>query len=134
EARRVVTHRVVRDSDILWRLEGEKNQILVGIMASTDQITFGKIILQPGQESEVRIHGGDLGMYLQQGDVHVRFPKATLDQRGQARWFDVKQEDGVYVPEGTPYRYYNPSGNRVATLIFGVAPSYLPKTAQSAIK
>ena len=130
EARRGATHRVVRDPDILWRLEGKKSQILVGIMASTDQITFGKIILQPGQESEVRVHGGDLGVYLEQGELQVRLPKSVLDQRGQTRWFDVKQADGVYVPEGTPYHYYNPSGNKVATLIFGVAPTYLPSAAK----
>jgi hypothetical protein len=94
-------------------------------MASTDMITFGKIILLPGQESEVRVHDGVNGMYVEKGEVHVRFPKATLDQRGQTRWFDAKQEDGVQVPKGMPYQLYNPS-KQTTTVVFGVAPSYLP--------
>jgi uncharacterized RmlC-like cupin family protein len=102
---------------------------LVGIMASTDLITFGKIVLQPKQETEVRIHGGDLGLYLQEGELHVRLPGQTLDSRGQTRWFDVKAGDGVYLPEGTPHQYYNPS-DRMTTLIFGVAPTYLPKSGK----
>jgi len=129
EARRSATHRVVGDSDILWRMEGEKTQVLVGIMASTDQITFGKIILLPGQESEVRVHDGVNGMYVEKGEVHVRFPKAMLDQRGQTRWFDAKQEDGVQVPKGMPYQLYNPS-KQTTTVVFGVAPSYLPPGAK----
>ncbi len=131
QAKRNTAHRVVRESDILWRLEGERQQVLVGIMASTDQITFGKIVLQPKQETEVRIHGGDEGLYLQEGELHVRLPRQTLDSRGQTRWFDVKAGDGVYLPEGTPHQYYNPS-DRMATVIFGVAPSYLPKNAKEA--
>ncbi|MDA2926845.1 cupin domain-containing protein, partial [Acidobacteria bacterium AH-259-G07] len=126
EARRTATHQVVRDSDILWRMEGDKSQVLVGIMASTDQITFGKIILLPGQESEVRVHGGDNGIYVEEGEVHVRLPQATLDERGQTRWLDAKQTDGVFLPADTPYQLYNPS-KRTTTLIFGVAPDYLPR-------
>jgi len=133
EARRSAAIKVVRESDILWRLEGEKRQVLVGIMASTDLITFGKIVLQPKQETDIRIHGGDLGLYLQEGDLHVRLPGQTLDSRGQTRWFDVKAGDGVYLPEGTPHQYYNPS-NRMTTLIFGVAPTYLPKIGKEAGK
>jgi mannose-6-phosphate isomerase-like protein (cupin superfamily) len=133
EARRSAAIKVVREPDILWRLEGEKRQVLVGIMASTDLITFGKIVLQPKQETEVRIHGGDLGLYLQEGELHVRLPGQTLDSRGQTRWFDVKAGDGVYLPEGTPHQYYNPS-DRMTTLIFGVAPTYLPKSGKEAGK
>ncbi len=133
EARRNAAIKVVREGDILWRLEGEKHQVLVGIMASTDLITFGKIILQPKQETEVRIHGGDEGLYLQEGQVHVRLPGQTLDSRGQTRWFDVKAGDGVYLPEGTPHQYYNPS-DKMATMIFGVALSYLPKSGKEAGK
>ena len=126
EARRSAALKVVRESDILWRLEGEKQPVLVGIMASTDLITFGKIVLQPKQETEVRIHGGDAGLYLQEGELHVRLPGQKLDSRGQTRWFDVKAGDGVYLPEGTPHQYYNPS-DRMTTVIFGVAPAYLPR-------
>jgi hypothetical protein len=31
-------------------------------------------------------------------EVHVRLPKATLDERGQTCWFDVEKTDGVYLP------------------------------------
>jgi len=133
EARRSAAHRVVREADVLWRLEGEKHQVLVGIMASTDQITFGKILLHPKEETEARVHGGDAGLYLQDGEIHVRLPQQTLDARGQTRWFEVKAGDGVYLPEGTPHQYYNPS-DRMATLIFGVSPSYLPRGASKQAK
>ena len=117
--------KVVRDADILWRLEGkQKNQVLVGVLVSTDHITVGRIELLPGRETDIRSHGGDLGLYLIEGELHVRFPDIEVDERGQTPWFDVKPADGVYLPPGTRHQYYNPS-DQPCSFIFGVAPRYL---------
>ncbi|MDA2925620.1 cupin domain-containing protein [Acidobacteria bacterium AH-259-G07] len=125
EAHRNFSTKVVRESDILWRLEGGKNQVLVGILVSTDHVTVGRIKLLPGRETDIRTHGGDAGLYLLEGALHVRLPEDKVDERGQTRWFDVKPGDGVYLPAGTRHQYYNPS-DRPCTLIFGVSPRYLP--------
>ena len=113
------TIQVLREADFLWRLEGQNQQALVGILASTEHLTVGKIHLLPGQQTDVQIHGGDESLYLLEGDLNVRLP----ENEGQ-RWFELKSKDGFYIPEGTPHQYYNMS-DRPVTLIFGVAPNYL---------
>jgi quercetin dioxygenase-like cupin family protein len=120
EAEQAFTMHVLRDADILWRLEGRERQALVGIYASTEHLTVGKVHLLPGQQTEVQTHGGDESLYLIEGTVHVRLP----DHQGP-RWFELKPGDGFYIPEGEPHQYYNVS-DTPATLIFGVAPAYLP--------
>lgn len=113
------TIQVLREADFLWRLEGQNQQALVGILASTEHLTVGKIHLLPGQQTDVQTHGGDESLYLLEGDLNVRLP----ENEGQ-RWFELKSRDGFYIPESTPHQYYNMS-DRPVTLIFGVAPNYL---------
>ncbi len=120
EARRCFTMRVLRESDILWRLEGKARQVLVGILASTEHFTVGKIYLLPGQQSDIQTHGGDESLYLLEGTLNVGLP----DSEGQS-WFELKPGDGFYLPEGIRHQYYNHSGTP-AVLFFGVAPSYRP--------
>src|SRR5919202_1782227 len=48
EAKQNFTMRVLREADILWRLEGQEQPVLVGIFASTEHLTVGKIQLLPG--------------------------------------------------------------------------------------
>jgi len=111
---------ILRESDLLWRLEGEQQPALVGLLAATEHLTVGKMFLQPGQKSAIQIHGGDEGLYLLQGRLNVRLP----ENEGQ-RWFELDPQDGFYIPQGTPHQYYNVA-DQLATLIFGVAPGYLP--------
>lgn len=115
------TIRVLRETDVMWRLEGREQPIAVALWASTDQLTVGTIRLLPGQHTELHAHGGDEGLYLLEGTLNVRVP----DNNGQ-RWFELQPRDGFYVPQGTPHQYYNVSGAPVH-LIFGVAPRYLPQ-------
>ena len=51
--------KVLRDSDILWRIEGQQKQTLTGLLVSTPQLTAGKVFLLPGQQTELEVHGGD---------------------------------------------------------------------------
>lgn len=118
EARRAFTIQVLRDSDLLWELEGEDQHILVGLLASTEHLTVGKITLLPGQHSDLQTHGGDESLYVLEGTLNIRTP----ENNGQ-RWFELKPGDGFYLPEGTPHQYYNVS-DRPAQIIFGVAPGY----------
>ncbi len=118
EAHRSFTMRVMREPDVLWRLEGQDRQVLVGILASTEYLTVGKVHLRPGQQTDVQAHGGDEGLYLLDGSLNMRLP----ENEGQ-RWFELKPGDGFYIPQGTPHQYYNIT-ERSASLIFGIAPDY----------
>ena len=54
-----------------------------------------------------------------------RCRRHTPDHEGQGV-FELKPDDGCFVPEGTPYRCSNWS-DRPTRLIIGVAPDYLGK-------
>ncbi|HYN88688.1 MAG TPA: cupin domain-containing protein [Ardenticatenaceae bacterium] len=112
------TIRVLREADVLWRLEGQEQPALVGILASTEHLTVGTIELLPGQRTDVHAHGGDESLYLLEGTLNVRVP-----ENDGPRWFELNPRDGFYIPQGTPHQYYNVS-DRMVKLIFGVAPSY----------
>jgi len=117
EAKRKQSIEVIGDSDLLWRLEG---QGLVGLYASTENLTAGKLILMPGQKSALHVHKGDESIYQLEGSLNI----VTPESEGQ-RLFILRPKDGFYVPEGTPHQFFNMSDQR-AVLLFGVAPNYLP--------
>ena len=120
EARHQHTMQVLRAGEALWRLEGHDRPILVGILATTDRLTVGKVRVLPGQHSDAHVHGGDESLYLLEGSLHVRLP----EHEGQS-WFELKPADGFYIPQGVPHQYYNIS-DRPVDFIFGVAPHYAP--------
>ncbi|RIK42254.1 MAG: hypothetical protein DCC55_09420 [Chloroflexi bacterium] len=112
--------RVIGDEQLLWQLvEGEPQEVLVGLLVATEHLTVGKIFLLPGQHTEVQRHGGDESLYLLEGTAHIFCP----EKEGQ-QWFELNPQDGFYLPAGAPHQYYNIT-DRPATLIFGVAPRYL---------
>lgn len=113
------TLKLLREDDVLWRLEGKESQVLVGILFSTEHLTVGRIDLLPGQNSEPQCHGGDESLYVTEGSLHVRLP--DFDGPG---WFELNPGDGFYIPEGVAHQYYNIS-DKPARLVFGVAPNYL---------
>lgn len=121
QATREQTIRVVGERDLLWRLEGNKGEeVLVGLLCATEHLTVGKMTLLPGQHSSVESHGGDESLYLLAGTLNMFCPAKESGQR----WFELRPQDGFYLPAGTPHQYYNLSDQPV-TLIFGVAPCYL---------
>lgn len=121
EAQARATLHVLREDDILWRLDGAERPVLTGILASTEHLTAGKIRLLPGQHSAVERHGGAESLYVLEGTLNVRLPEA---QEGPV-WFELEPRDGFYLPEGIAHQYYN-MGDRPVELLFGVAPSYRP--------
>jgi len=114
------TMRVLREADVLWRLEGDRQQVLVGILVSTEHFTIGKIRLLPGQSTGTRAHGGDLALYVLDGQMNVKLP-----EHDGPSWFEMKPKDGFFVPQGTRYEIHNIIG-RPLEAMFGVAPQYLP--------
>jgi uncharacterized RmlC-like cupin family protein len=119
EARHEQTIRVIRTPDLMWRLEGAAQPILIGILASTEHLTAGTARLLAGQRSDVRRHSGSMSLYVVEGRLHVRLTDQPTDN-----WHELSPGDGFYLPAGTPYQYYNMSADPVAA-VFGVAPSYL---------
>jgi quercetin dioxygenase-like cupin family protein len=128
EAQHQFTMCVLREPDILWRLEGRERPVLVGLLAATENLTVGKMQLLPRQQTDPQTHGGDESLYLLEGNLNLRLP----ENDGQ-RWFELKPGDGFYIPQGAPHQYYNIS-DRPASLIFGVAPQYLENTPSSELK
>jgi len=120
EAAAELSLKVLSEPDIYWRLEGLEDPVQVGILASTEHLTVGKMVLLPGQQSELHTHGGDESLYLVEGSLTVRLPDS-----GQQPWFELKPGDGFYFPQGTAHQYMNASGV-LSVMLFGVAPRYLP--------
>ena len=119
KARDLSAIRVLDERDALWRLEGDDRKTLVGLYVATEHLTVGKIRLLPGEVSDARVHGGDTSMYVLGGTPNV----LAHEESGQS-WFELGPRDGFYLPSGTPYQYYNMTGE-VVELLFGVAPDYL---------
>ncbi len=93
-------------------------ELLVGIMASTENMTVGKINFLGGQRSSEFVHHGDKVVFLEEGNIHIEFPS-----RGVRSSFEPF--DGCRIPEGTRHSFYNMSAAE-AHAVFSVAPDYLP--------
>ena len=114
------TMQVMRDSDIVWRLEGARQQSLVGLYCATEHLTVGRVRLLPGQCSDIESHGGDEGLYLLSGSLNILAPETE----GQS-WFELHPKDGFYLPAGAHHQYHN-VGAEPVEFLFGIAPKYLP--------
>jgi quercetin dioxygenase-like cupin family protein len=119
EAEKSRAMRVLRESDILWRMEGKSKQTLTGLLVSTDHLTVGKVFLLPGDQTDMECHGGDESMYLLEGNLTL-----CVEMPDSSPWFELKPRDGFYLPQGTAHRYCNIS-DKPAVVLFGIAPHYL---------
>ena len=123
EARAKHTQHPVRD--VLWRLEGTADPVLIGIQLSTPELTAGSLELRPGQRSSAFVRGGDEAGYVLSGQLHVFLPDGPEPDGPGNAWHRVDAGDGWFVPEGVAHRYFNMTDEPVRA-IFGVAPRYLP--------
>ena len=112
---------LVGDRDLLWRADDPADDLLVGLIASTEHLTAGRAWLLPGQNSLVREQGGDLVLVVLSGTIAVFLP----DQSQPPGWFELGVGDGFYVPKGVRYQLFA-HGADSAEILFGVAPTYLP--------
>lgn len=108
--------RVVRHNDLSWRYQ---DGLLVGIIASTPELTVATIEIDPGVHGVPTAHGGDALFVGIQGSVFVR-----TQFEGATATVEVGALDAVFLPQGTSYEVLS-FGER-ARAVLGVAPSYLP--------
>ena len=118
EIRRTFAITILREADMLWRMEGTQAQALTGLLVSTAQLTAGKIFLLPGQETELEVHGGDESLYVLEGKLTL-----SVAAKDSSPWYELNSGDGFYIPEGIAHQYRNHSDKPV-TVLFGVAPQY----------
>ncbi|MDQ2998383.1 MAG: cupin domain-containing protein, partial [Chloroflexota bacterium] len=116
------TIRVIHEPDYMWRLEGKENPTLIGLLCATEHLTVGKVYLQPGQHSDVQVHGGDESLYVVEGTLHMQ-----VHDGQRPSWFELKSGDGFYVPHGVEHQCYN-IGDKPVSFVCGIAPNYLPPT------
>jgi quercetin dioxygenase-like cupin family protein len=109
---------MIRDADLLWRMEGREHPALTGLLVSTEHLTVGKIQLLPGQSTDLETHGGDESLYVHDGVLTLGVAAADASSE-----HELKAGDGYYLPQGTSHQYRNLS-NRPVTVLFGVAPHY----------
>src|SRR5690606_31475221 len=55
---------VLREPDILWRYEGVGTHVLVGLLCATEHLTVGRLLLLPGQQSDILTHPSDKSLYV----------------------------------------------------------------------
>ena len=111
---------MIHEHDILWRIEGtvRGREILVGILASTEHMTVGKMSFLGGQRSCDYQHEGEKVIFVESGNVHVEFT-------GTKKWVELEPWDGLRIPAGTPHSFYNMS-SEPASCLFSVAREYAP--------
>ncbi|HNB52517.1 MAG TPA: cupin domain-containing protein, partial [Anaerolineales bacterium] len=71
EAEKAQSIQVLRQSDLLWSLEGYEQQMLVGFYAATEHLTVGQGELLPGRHSDLHAHAGDESLYLLEGTLNI---------------------------------------------------------------
>lgn len=112
---RTSTMRIVRQADRLHRLEGDA---LVGLIASTEQLTVASVRVVPGGMSDHVARGGDTLVFVEHGNVRVH-----VESAGEPNEFELARWDAAYVPRGASYRIEGAS-DEPADAIVGVAPAY----------
>jgi mannose-6-phosphate isomerase-like protein (cupin superfamily) len=111
---------VVRSTDLLWRMEAADEDLLIGLVASTEHLTVGRANLLPGQRSGVKRHDGDTALVVLSGFLNIFLPDAD----GVPSWYESRVGDGFYLPAGTGHQFFN-TGAEPVEFLFGVAPAYL---------
>jgi mannose-6-phosphate isomerase-like protein (cupin superfamily) len=89
---------VVRPDDYRWRLDGDRDRVLTGIIASTPQLTVGRCEIRGPRWSGWISHRGDAGGYVLSGGLAL-----WLAGRGRS-WDELAPGDGFFVPAGERYQ------------------------------
>ena len=111
------TIKVLRPSDWLHLIQGEKIPLRVSLFVSTENLTMGTFSLLPGTVCDPETHPGDLVAFVSAGRVNVYLPE-------KSSWIEVNSRDGCFIPEGVRYQYAN-TCDQPARVVFAVAPRYL---------
>lgn len=116
QAREGQTIQVMRPTDWLHIIQGQKTAVRVSIFASTDKLTMGMFSLLPAVHSDPETHPGDEVAFVTEGRALVFLPETR-------EVFDLHPRDAMYIPEGMPHQYFNES-DQPATIVFATAPRY----------
>jgi quercetin dioxygenase-like cupin family protein len=108
---------VIRSPDLVWRRD---LGVLVGIVASTPQLTAASLEVNPGETSLLHAHAGDEVVYVTSGRLWVR----ALDEAG-SHVFELSPDDACFLPARCAHEYRNPTGE-LAVATIGVAPRFDP--------
>jgi mannose-6-phosphate isomerase-like protein (cupin superfamily) len=107
---------VVRPADYAWRLDGDRDRVLTGIIASTPQLTVAQCEVRGPRWSGWIGHRGDLGGYVLAGGLALRLADRS---RG---WDELAPGDGFFVPAGERYQVRGLTGEG-ARYLTGYAPT-----------
>ena len=110
----------IREDELLWELRGGESKMLVGHFASTEHLRVGRLDVPPGFRSPAERHAGDEFLYLNRGSLSIYLPSAEGENG-----FELRPEDGFYIPAGVEHEYHN-TGEQPAQALFGVAPNPEP--------
>lgn len=110
------TLRRIGDRDIVWRRD---LGVLVGLLASTENLTAGVIEIDPGQKAAAHAHAGDQVLYVTEGTMTVRVWQDDDD----VRVFEAGPDGVCYIPASCRHEYRN-YGGMTTRAVFGVSPSY----------
>jgi quercetin dioxygenase-like cupin family protein len=105
--------RVLRPADWLELIHGTAQPVRVQLFVSTDRLTMGRITLPPGVVTDVASHPGDLVGLVTDG-------WAGVFEADRSDWHELRREDGVMIPGGTPYRQMNMT-DKPSEFVFGAA-------------
>lgn len=111
---------MIREQDFLWRIEGTTRgrEILVAVLASTENMTVAKMSFLGGQRSCDFEHRAEKVIFVESGNLHVEFP-------GTKKWVELDAWDGVRIPAGVKHSFYNMNAEP-ASCVFSVAGEYCP--------
>lgn len=115
---------VVRPDTYAWRLDGDRDRVLTGIIASTPQLTVSRCEVRGPRWSGWISHPGDAGGYVLSGGLAL-----WLADRGRG-WDELHPGDGFFVPAGQRYQVRGLDG--AASYLTGYAPTGRPAPSQTA--
>ncbi len=104
-----------RAADAHWRIEGDG---LLGILASTAELTVASLSLRPGGLVPAHEHAGDEVLYVRGGTLHVR-----AWHGGRVHVFELERDDAAYLPIGARHEYRAYGAEQVEAIV-GVAPDW----------
>jgi quercetin dioxygenase-like cupin family protein len=104
---------VIRPQDHAWRLDGDRAQVLTGIIVSTPRLSVARCEVRGTGWSGWLSHAGDTGGYVLAGIL-------LLQLAGRA-WHELGPGDGFYLPGGERYQVANAAAG-VTSYLTGSAP------------
>ena len=105
------------DEDILWCLWGRATPTLIGILASTEDLTVGELELLPGRETDEWRLESEMTFFAVSGTLGIEIQEPDSG----ASMFELNPWDGFYLPAQTDFRLANLAGD-TAKVIFQVVP------------